>query len=411
MTPSTKIKIRALWVHAFASSADSRHGGRHERLKSDLSDHGIDVTIVACRKNHLNPTLSLSKTDMRANDRIWLPGFSSSLNNFARLINVLTFFIGLQTLRFKTMERVDFVVGSTPDPVAAWGAYLLSKRLGVPFALEVRDVWPETLIKVQSYRPWHPYILILAALERRLFARARVIISNLPNLESYVRSFGTKVPVLHAPNYIAKEDIISEIPASSRKPLRVIYAGSMGMANDLETFLKAVEEIERKDLTAVLRVDIFGDGPLERQYEKKYAKLSSVTFHKRVSRVKVLNEMRKAHVGIICWRNIDLYRHGISANKLPDYLSSGLPVIIGYGYEHVIGTEGAGLLIRPENVDAMEKAIRTFIDLDDDAYQDMRSAAVRLAREKYCFDGFSELMVLHLKQLANLSNGSKTNKR
>ena len=68
-------------------------------------------------------------------------------------------------------------------------------------------------------------------------------------------------------------------------------------------------------------------------------------------------------------------------------------------------------MIRPENVDAMEKAIRTFIDLDDDAYQDMRSAAVRLAREKYCFDGFSELMVLHLEQLVNLSDGSGSNKR
>ena len=47
-------------------------------------------------------------------------------------------------LQEDSSERFRYRCRVYSHPAAPLGAYLLAKRLGKPFVLEVRDVWPET---------------------------------------------------------------------------------------------------------------------------------------------------------------------------------------------------------------------------------------------------------------------------
>jgi glycosyltransferase involved in cell wall biosynthesis len=393
-------KMDVLWVHAFASSAEENHGGRHNRLQTDLADKNIRVKIAACKQNHLTPKRALTKATLKDDRFLWIPGISRKRNIIFRLLNVFCFFILLLTSSRKKLGKVDIVIGSSPDPLAAWGGYLLSKRLAVPFVLEVRDVWPETLIKLQKYKPWHPYILFLEFLERRLISRAQLILSTLPGLESYVRSFRQKTKVLHVPNYVSQTDIVSlPLSPSPRKVMKIIYAGTMGVANDLTTFFEAMSLLEEQGLGDGFSVEVFGDGPLQAKIERKYAKLTSVTFFGRVNRARIMERLRMADIGIICWKKNDLYRHGISANKIADYFASGLPVAMSYDYTHALKNGLAGIRTPAEDPQALAEAILKMKNLSEEEFDEMRLAAVTLAKSEYCFQTFGDILQSHLQSL------------
>lgn len=394
---------RILWVHAFSSTAESRHGGRHRRLQEDLRKHGVDITVVACTKSHLEPGRKLTPEQKADTNIIWIPGFSSGANVILRLANIITFFCCLLIWGVRHARHYDLVVGSSPDPLAAWGACQLAKKVTkTPFVLEVRDVWPETLITLQGYKPWHPYILFLAFLERRLYANAALILSTLPNLESYVRSFGSNKSVLHIPNYIDESQILEADKLNEKQDgLKIIYAGTFGVANNLENFLRAVAIVNQSNPNAKVKVDIYGDGPMKDGLMDKFKDIKEVEFHDRISRIKILRRMEEADVGVICWRNIDLYRHGISANKVPDYLMKGLPIVMSYGYRHAIDEFGAGFLVAPEDAVELALALEKLLYIDGASFREMQLASLRLAREKYCFEGFGALLVASLIQLAS----------
>ena len=130
----------------------------------------------------------------------------------------------------KTAKSADIVVGSTPDPLAAFGAYLLAKRLGKPFVLEIRDVWPETLIKLFNFHPFNPYVLFLGILEKQLYRRADLVLTTLPEISGHISRYAPRVEIIHVPNYVAQDDIPKTVVTPPEKSkTEIIYAGNMGL--------------------------------------------------------------------------------------------------------------------------------------------------------------------------------------
>ncbi len=111
--------MNVLWVHAFASTSEESHGGRHNRLQSDLADKNIRVTIAACKKSHLMPNRTLSKASRNDDRFLWVSGISSKRNVFFRLLNTFCFFVLLLSKSKKRIGSVDVIIGSSPDPLAA----------------------------------------------------------------------------------------------------------------------------------------------------------------------------------------------------------------------------------------------------------------------------------------------------
>ena len=392
------------WVHAFASAPQESAAARHFSLQKDLKKLGINVSILACEKSHLSPKRPPEYCDKNSPGFIWLPGFSASGFLGLRLANIVTFFLCLTFLSKKTAKSADIVVGSTPDPLAAFGAYLLAKRLGKPFVLEIRDVWPETLIKLFNFHPFNPYVLFLGILEKQLYRRADLVLTTLPEISGHISRYAPRVEIIHVPNYVAQDDIPKTVVTPPEKSkTEIIYAGNMGVANDMETLLLAARILEKRGFADRLIFSIFGDGPMQSYLKTSFADLRIVKFNERIAREKLYERLAQSDAGIICWKKNSLYRHGISANKISDYLAVGLPIIMSYDYGHPIKEKPAGIVVSPEDPRALAEAIEIFVKMDSESRSKFHQNAADLGQQSFSFPAFGKQLA---NALINLNQGA-----
>ena len=392
--------IKVLWVHAFASAPQETASVRHAYLQKDLRASGIETVILACKKSHLNPNRPKHLFSGYDLDFIWLPGLSASRSRVLRLANITIFFFFLICCRKKVVKDFDIVVGSTPDPFAAFGAYLLAKRLDRPFVLEIRDVWPETLVKLYGITKWNPYILLLSKIEKILFENSDMILTALPEISGYMENFSVKSKIIYVPNYVPKEELRQpELDRAFPAMTEIIYSGSVTVANDIETLLTAAQILDRRGLADRINLSIFADEHFLPRLKVKCADLSLVTFYKRVPHKELYEKLVQSDAGVICFKKTNLYRHGIGANKISDYLAVGLPVIMGHDYSHPIDDYFAGITVPAEDPVALADAIESFAKMDNRSRQRLQKNAGNLSHQIFSFDAFGPELVNSLLTL------------
>ena len=399
--------VKVLWVHAFASDPQETASARHTSLQKDLRASGIKITILACKKSHLNPQRPKHLFNDHNSDFVWLPGISASRSWILRLANITFFFLLLLFYRKKVVRDFDIVVGSTPDPVAALGAFLLAKRLGKPFVLEVRDVWPETLVKLHGIKTWNPYVLLLFRIEKILFRNSEIILTVLPEIAQHMKSLSSNSKIIYVPNYVPLDELHKLATERTFSPsTEIIYSGSITVANDIDTLLGAARILDKRGTADRIKFSIFGDSKMLPHLKATYADLGNVKFYKRISREALYKKLVQSDAGVICFKKSNLYRHGIGANKISDYLAVGLPVILGHDYSHPIDDYLAGITVPAEDPIALADAIENFSKMDHRGRQRLRKNATKLSRQIFSFAAFREELV---KSLVTLKQASEFN--
>ena len=155
-----------VWLINHHALPPSEPGGtRHYTLARELIRNGHDVTVIASSFNHATgKQMSCARGKLRTFEQLGevpflflsVPAYRSQL---ARFWNMFVFafelWLGLGT---RTMRKPDIVIGSSLTLFAAFAAERLARRLRVPFVLEIRDLWPQTLIDM-GMRPHHPAVV------------------------------------------------------------------------------------------------------------------------------------------------------------------------------------------------------------------------------------------------------------
>src|SRR6185312_14912166 len=198
-----------------------------------------------------------------------------------------------------------------------------ARRLRVPFVLEVRDLWPESLVAAGGRRG--PAYHALGALAKRLYARADRIIVLARGTGDHLAGLGVDPRrIVYVPNGA------DPTPAARRQsrpdaPFTLVYAGAHGPANGLDTVLDAAALIRDQ----AVRIILVGDGPSKSALQSRAAQeqLSNVEFHDPVPKTAMPALLASAHAGLMVLREAPLFTFGVSPNKLFDYLAAGLPVV------------------------------------------------------------------------------------
>lgn len=235
----------------------------------------------------------------------------------------------------------------------------MARRLGSPFVLEVRDLWPESLL-AGGGRVGLGY----RALERlagMLYRRARLVVTLTEGVARYLRDRGVG-PVCCAPNGV-------DLAAFDGAPVRVgrgttvVYLGAHGHLNGLDLVLDAAAALrDRPDVT----IRLIGDGPEKAALvaRARAEGLTNVRFDPPVPKASVPEALRTADVGLMVLREAPLFAFGVSPNKLFDYLGAGLPVITNVPGEvaEMVTAAGAGEVVPPGSGQALAAAIRRMAD-------------------------------------------------
>ncbi len=281
-------------------------------------------------------------------------------NGIARILNLLVFTARLLLPSgTRGLPRPDAVIGSTVHPLAAWAASVLARRAGVPFVFEIRDLWPQTLIDMGKLSASSPVAVVLRSVERMLCRRASLVVTLLPFASQYLEHQGVPADkIVWISNGCDVGDFTLATPATEQdEPFTFMYFGSVGLANGVDHIIRAFEP-----LAADSRLVVYGVGPAlpeVRALARAQGIHESVDFRGSIPKIQVPQEISRADALVINVLDLPVYRHGISMNKLFDYLAAARPIVIASSApNNPVAEANAGVTAPAADVPAFAAALR-----------------------------------------------------
>lgn len=357
---------------------------RHYSLAKELIKKNHDVMIIASNFQH---RLGGSNADIDSGlfiqekidniNYLWIQTPSYIGNTVKRFYNMLLFGIRARFNKLLTRrkKKPDVIIGLSPNPFAALAAERLAAHHKVPFILEVRDLWPATLIELGNFSRHHPVIILLKYLERHLHRKARKIITVLPGSVNYFLENGVQKEKIELIQNGIDTDLLPEVTLKARGiPFVIMYTGAHGLANNLETILYCAKILTDDGLGERILFRFFGDGPEKEKLIKlaQTLEVSNVVFENPVPKFKIYEKLAEADALVAVLKKCSLYRWGISLTKLFDYMAMAKPILFGAdAFNNPVEDANAGFTVPPENPFALAEAIKKMSKMDDYELQKM----------------------------------------
>lgn len=351
----------------FSAKTDNSAGGRDWFLTNELGKLGFDVTVIASDSNTIFevPVLDFSSSvlkDQRDNLIIyWLKTFKYSIpKSIKRVISWIHFEWVVFKLSKRKLPRPDVVIVSSLSLLSIINGYLLKRKYRCKLVFEVRDIWPLTIIEEGGFSPRNPLVILLAKVEQFAYRTSDIIVGTMPNLEEHVYNIlgyhkpTYCIPMGFDPETLSIQDNVDEELVSSyfhHDHFYVVYAGTIGITNALDTFFSTAEKlVNHSDIHFI----ILGDGALKKEYMNRYSHCQNISFLPKVPRLMVQSVLRHADILYLSTFNSKVWNYGQSLNKLIDYMVSARPIIASYsGYQSMINESGCGFFVPAEDTSAV----------------------------------------------------------
>jgi colanic acid biosynthesis glycosyl transferase WcaI len=259
----------------------------------------------------------------------------------------------------------DIIYATSPPLFVGGAALILSYLYRTPLVFEVRDLWPESAVALGELS--NPrFVRWATRLEETCYHRARRIVVVTQGIRDRLteREFGDKVALI--PNG-ANTDLFRHQPEATRAlrqqlglgdAFLVIYAGIHGVAQGLDTVLRAAQQLADEPHIHFLFV---GDGPCKADLLslKEELELSNVTMLVPQPRETIPAYLSAADAALVPLRRLDLFK-GALPSKMFDAWACECPVLLSIDGEarQVLEQAQAGVFVEPESVEAMVEAIR-----------------------------------------------------
>ena len=238
------------------------------------------------------------------------------------------------------------VVTSTPPITTGLPGLLASIVPRCKWVVDVRDLWIDNSVSL-GYIPEGGLLERIARrFQRTVLTRADAITVTTDTLGKAVRfqygySLGEKTFVQPNGVDISQFDFRPRTDERDEENPVIIYTGNLGSAQDLETCIEAMRELET-DAT----LQLVGRGDLESRLQELTVNLGledHIEFHGPVPREEVPTLLNEATVGIAPLKRTDELAYAIPT-KAYEYLAAGLPTVVtGKGeIERLIQESGGG---------------------------------------------------------------------
>jgi glycosyltransferase involved in cell wall biosynthesis len=387
-------KLNIWWFSQYASTPDQQFTGQFDLAKR-LVERGHRVSFFAAgfshymfRETRLNPGESWRVDEYDGVRFAWIRTPAYTRNNWRRAANICAYAWRAFRLARRWKEVPDAVIGTTFHPLASLAACATARNKRTPFVFEVKDLWPLTAVQFGRLAPKNPVALALGWLEKFLAFRACRIMTTLPGAAEYYRGLGiSPETIVWIPNglELSRYQALSPYSGQLSHPCTLLYAGGMVSANALDTILSAAQ-IEMARGSDVRFVFLGGGQDKPRLMAlARELRLGNVEFRDAVPKSELHRIIEKADALLLSMRNLpELYRYGMSFNKLCDYAAAGRPILFAGNPSHNLVEEfQCGIVIPPEDPRAFANAIRRFLSLTREERAEMGRNGIRCARERF----------------------------
>lgn len=283
-----------------------------------------------------------------------------------RTIGFISFMMSARYYATHLQLQPDIVVATSPQIFAGLAGNLVGRFLKKPFVLEIRDLWPESIVAVSAMRRnW--MIVLLERLELFLYRRADHIVVVTKSFKRVIQQRGINAGKITVIPNGANLDLWSQ-PADVEKvsTLRtrlgldgkfvVSYIGTIGAAHKADILLDAAQKCLDPDIVFM----VVGTGAERDELEQRMNVLGLANFRllDKVPREEVRHLMELSDLSIVHLKASPLFETVIPS-KIFEAMATGTPIILGVGGEarEIIEDSEAGVCIEPEQSDELVRAV------------------------------------------------------
>lgn len=309
--------------------------------------------------------------------------------SIGRIWSMFLFLFRLFSVDVSAFQKPDVIIVSSISPFPILKAYFWSKKFNAKLIFEVRDIWPLSIMELGGFSKYHPFVILLQWVENFAYRVSDYVVSVLPNAYEHMQHHGlSRDRFVCIPNgiEISEEKVLKN---KDELPFTIGYAGTVGIANALSYLIDAAGILKNEPIA----FSILGNGPAKCDLQERVSKkgLSKVSFYDAVSKEKVAPFLSQSDVLYIGWHASDLYRFGISANKIFDYLLAAKPIIhsVQAGNDPV-KEANAGISVEPENPQKIADAILQLYNMTMEERQQLGKNGRRYVEEHHSYEKLAE---------------------
>lgn len=266
-----------------------------------------------------------------------------------RLVNHASFAASAVATSWATGPQSAVVVESPPLFTAAAGV-VYSRLKRAPLILNVADRWPASAIELGMLRD--PRAIALAeALERWCYRHAAAIVVPTERMRAAIDAVtaaaGKVVTIAPAVDL----ERFDPTPKPGEGPLRVLYAGTLGLAHGLETLLAAAQRAGPD----VVQVTIVGDGAAVAALRD--ARVANVRVLPPVSADEIPALYAASDAGVVLLRDLPIFREALPT-KMLEVMAAGRAVVAALpgSAARLVEDAGAGVAVAPQDACALAEA-------------------------------------------------------
>ncbi len=290
-------------------------------------------------------------------------------------------------------RRPDVVVATSPQFFTAVSGWLLSLVTTLPFVMEVRDLWPDSIVAVGAMKK-NLLLRWIEKLELLLYRKAARVVVLTPSFRTNL--LARRVPPEKVDCILSGVDLSRYSPVQRDSTLAaqwgigpddfvVGYIGTFGMAHGLKNVLDAAGMIPDPRIRFLLvgtgheRDDLLAE--LERR------RLTNVRIIPAQPKERIRDMWGLCDVSLVHLRNTPLFKTVIPS-KIFESMGMGLPILLAAPAgeaSHIVESERLGICVPAEDAGALAAAAMELHEktlLREQFAQNSWAAAPRYSREE-----------------------------
>ena len=341
---------------------------------------GYQVTVITCFPNfpvgkvydgYTNKLYQKENIDGIIVIRVW--SYITANSGFTkRIFDYLSY--GVSSFIFGLFIKTDLIIATSPQFFTAVSAYFLSFFKNKKWIMEVRDLWPNSIVAVGSISSKSLTFKVLKFIEKKLYHHATKIVVLTDSFKKYLINQHNieeaKIGVFkNGINLkLIKSLSINDVDKLKQKlgltdKIIISYIGTHGLAHALKFILSSIQKIKNSNIHFLF----IGDGAEKKKLLafSKSLKVKNFTFLNSMPKQDVLNYISISDYSLVNLKKSDEFLNVIPS-KIFENIALYKPVLLGVEGEakQLIEYYDVGFSFVPENTESFINAIDKIQKID-----------------------------------------------
>jgi len=378
------------------------------------SELGHTITVITCSPNFPDGKVfegynnSWLKRELIDGVNIWrVKTFMSSNSGFFfRTLDYLSFMV-TSIIFGLFVRKPDLVIGTSPQFFTLLSALFISKVKRVKLVLEIRDLWPASIVAVGAMKPglfikmiskieiylYHISDLIIVVTEsfkkklvnRNICSKKIKVVFNGVDLKKFT-------PIKKNTLLLKQFDLVDKFIIG--------YAGTIGLSHGLSTLISVAKilEIEEK-----IQIVIVGGGSKFNDLKTDVRENGSknITVIPRQTKDQMRHVWSIFDISLVMLKDLELFS-AVIPSKIFESMAMAIPILASLPSGEatkIINFYRCGKTVAPENPQDISDSIK--ILKNDDILRQNYSKAGLLAANNYSREEMAKKMLKHIEALFN----------